>query len=194
MIAVSTVVSALAAVSIAVLTFFLVRATNKYVQETTTYVRLAQEQLNLLRAQLAAPLLLDAVSLRTTPPQLLVRCRHTGNPSSLPALIKAIRLELWALDGNGSPELTDEQRHDEVLKPGRTWARWIQGRVTAKLVILPAPSLLGFLFRHGPGHQVSGRLTVALSFLRAGQAELEEVVHEYEVHSRVLGPPRLSPL
>src|SRR5437588_2727052 len=93
LIEVATAVSALATVSIAVLTVFLVRATNRYVRETAAYVRLVQEQLNLLRAQLAAPLLLEA-ALLATPPQLVVKCRHSGNASSLPAIIKAIRLEL----------------------------------------------------------------------------------------------------
>jgi hypothetical protein len=60
--------------------------------------------------------------------------------------------------------------------------------------MLPAPGLFRFLFHQGPGHQISGRLTVILRFQRSGQTELEEIVREYEVHSRVLGPPRLSPL
>ncbi len=50
-IVISAVVSAASAAFIAVLTFFLVRATKAYTRETTTYVRLVQEQLNLLRAQ-----------------------------------------------------------------------------------------------------------------------------------------------
>ena len=190
---ISTTVSALAALSIAVLTFFLVRATNRYAGETTTYVRLVQEQLNLLRAQLAAPLLLDVGPLQVMPQEVFVRCRHSGNASSFPAIITAIRLELRLFDSGEEAEFTDEQPlNNEVLKPGGTWRKWVRGLTVSKVVTLPAPGFLGLI--RGAKERSVGRLTASLRFQRAGQTEQEEITREYWVRMTLFGPPKLDPL
>lgn len=81
--------AALAALVSAVATAVMARFSWRLASSTERYVRLLQEQLNLLRAQLAAPLLLDVSIIQGVPLRLLVRCRHSGNPSSLPAIVKA---------------------------------------------------------------------------------------------------------
>ncbi len=186
-IVISAVVSALAAVSIAVLTFFLVRATNKYVGETTKYVRLVQEQLDLLRAQLAPPLLLDIELVPDAFLQLFARCRHSGNSSSLNVILKAIEIRMCPLEGGEEAEIADRQGlNDFLLKPGKTWSR----HIAVKIAALPTPRPWRFWFRR----QTVGRLNVTLQFQRAGQIETGEVQREYEVRTAFFPGPKLYPL
>jgi hypothetical protein len=189
LIVISTAVSALAALSIAVLTFFLVRATNRYVKETTKYVCLVQEQLGLLRAQLAAPLLLDVDLFPGTPLQLFARCRHSGNPSSLSAIIKGVTLRIHAVGGGEETLALDDQHFDDVLNPGKAWRKPVGPKVAAKIAGLRPPELWRALLHGGPWHQAAGGLSVTLRFQRAGQAEFEEVTRDYEVRTRALGGP-----
>lgn len=184
--AISAVVSAFAALSIAVLTFFLVRATNRYVAETAKYVRLVQEQLNLLRAQLAAPLLLDVWFFNGASPQLTLKCRHSGGPSSLPAILKHAVLQFYPLEGPTEAEVSDEVSLNQILSPGKTWSRSLTGKVAAKISRLPSPNPWHALFRGGPRLRAAGRLSVTLRFQRSGQAESEKASAEYEVRTHFL--------
>jgi hypothetical protein len=194
LIVISTAVSALAALTIAVLTFFLVRATGRYVQATIKYARLVQEQLDLLRAQLAAPLLVDVIFVQATAPQLIAKCRHSGNPSSLPAIIKAVSLRMSPLQGGGQDEVSDGFSLNDILGPGKTWTKSFGGKIAVKIGGFPAPGLWRALFHGGPRQQTAARLSVTLRFQRGGQTELEEVTREYEVRTRHFGGPTLVPL
>lgn len=185
--AISAIVSALAAVSVATLTFFLVRATNRY-------VRLVQQQLSLLRAQLAAPLLLDVSIIQGVPLRLIVRCRHSGNPSSLPAIVKAALVHVYPLEGGVETEASEEVSINDILKPGKTWSRIFAGAPSLKIGSLPAPSLWRALFHGGPRQQMVATLSVTLHFQRGGQTELEQVTSEYEVRTRHFGGPALAAL
>jgi hypothetical protein len=142
--AISAIVSALAAVSVATLTFFLVRATN-------TYVRLVQQQLSLLRAQLAAPLLLDVSIIQGVPLRLIVRCRHSGNPSSLPAIVRTASVHVYPVESAEESEAGEEVSLNDILKPGKTWSRIFAGAPSLKIGSLPAPSLWRALFHGAPG-------------------------------------------
>lgn len=194
-IVISTVVSALAALSVACLTLFLVRATNRYVAETAKYVRLVQEQLDLLRAQLAAPLFLSASFIQGTTPQLVVSCRHSGNPSSLNAILRAVTLQLLPPQGAEEAKEPEEHRLDNVvLKPGKTWRTSLGGTVALRIGRLPAPGFWRALLHGGPRQQTVARLCVTLRFQRGGQTDLEEVTSEYEVRTQHVGGPALVPL
>ncbi len=182
--AISAIVSALAAVSVATLTFFLVRATN-------TYVRLVQQQLSLLRAQLAAPLLLDVSIIQGVPLRLMVKCRHAGNQSSLPAIVKAALVHVYPLQAGVETEATEEVPLNDILKPGKTWSRTFVGAASLKIGSFTAPNLWHALFHGGQRQLVVATLSVTLHFQRGGQTELEEVTSEYEVRTRHFGGPAL---
>lgn len=187
-IVISTVVSALAALSVACLTLFLVRATNRY-------VRLVQEQLGLLRAQLAAPLFLSASFIQGTTPQLVVSCRHSGNSSSLNAILQAVTLLLLPLQDE--EEVKGPEEHslsNVVLKPGKTWRTSFGGTVALRIGRLPAPGFWRALLHGGPRQQAAARLSVTLRFQRGGQTDPEEVTSEYEVRTQHIGGPALVPL
>lgn len=188
LIVISAVVSAVAAASVAALTVFLVRATNRY-------VRLVQEQLDLLRAQLRATLVLDVrFSLVGVDSKFFVTCTHAGSLSSLPAIIKAVTLRTRPLEGREGGDAPDEHSFNDVLQPGRTWSRLVGGSVAAKIAGMPPPGLLRALFHRGPWQQAVGLLSVTLSFERGGQARLEEVTRDYEVKTRLLRGPELVSL
>lgn len=193
-IAVSAVVSALAALSIAALTFFLVRATNRYVAETAKYVRLAQEQLTLLRTQLAAPLLLNASSIHGSTPQICIVCRHSGSPSSLPAILRAVVLTVQPTNSGEDARVAEEVPvGDFVLQPGKAWSKALAGKIAAKVAVMPKPSLTRALFHGGIKKQTSGTLVATLRFQRAGQTETEEVTKEYEIRTHLLKGTTLVP-
>jgi len=188
-------VAAVAAIVSAVATAVMVRLSSRLARSTENYARLVQEQLDLLRAQLAAPLLLDVNFLQGPVPQLTARCRHSGNSSSLPAILTAVTLRLLLPEGSEESQETEEHRlNDDILKPGKTWSRSFGDTTALKIGRLPAPAFWRAVFHGGPRQQTAARLSVTLRFRRGGQTGIEEVTREYEVRTRHFGGPALEPL
>src|SRR5690348_10728283 len=97
-----TGIIAVATVAYVIVTGFLWSATKSYVQ-------LVQEQLDLLKMQLAPSLIIDLglVSIGLNM-EIAARCRHAGNPSSVSAILKTITLIVRAADTEGQSEVADE--------------------------------------------------------------------------------------
>jgi hypothetical protein len=136
-------------------------------------------------------LLLDLGLFPGTPLQLFARCRHSGNPSSLSAIIKRLTLRIHPVDAGEETLALDDQHFDDVLKPGNAWRKPVGPKVAAKIAGLRRPGVWRALLHRGPWQQAAGGLSVTLRFQRAGQAEFEEVTRDYEVRTRALGGPVL---
>ena len=189
LVAISAVISALAALSIVFLTCSLVGATKQYVAETAKYVHLVKEQLDLFRAQLAAPLLLDVSFVEGLTPQLTIRCRHAGNSSSLPIVLESVDLQLVPRAGQAASE---QHSLSDFLNPGRAWGRSFSGATASAIGRLPSPNSWHALFGRAPKQTSVAVLTVTLNFKRA--QEPDSVTRDYEVRKHYLRGRTLAPL
>ncbi len=179
-------VAAFAALVSGAATIALARLTGRLTKATETYANLVREELDLLRAQLEAPLLFDV---QLSYPTCYARCRHFGSSNSLPIQIKRVELQLEATERLGSPLAKDEHIFEDYLKPGKSWTKQVGQTVASKANLLPSPGFWAGLVGVAPKQQKAGILTARLEFLRAGESA--EIVREYEVWTHWLSMPRL---
>jgi hypothetical protein len=180
--------AALAAAVSAAATVVMARFSWRLARSTEDYVRLTQEQLKLIRAQAAPPLLLDVAYISGASPELLATCRHSGNSSSLAAILKAVQVRICPLDNGERDEIADTQRlNDYLFKPGKTWSGRVAKEIAATIAVLRAPRSRRSWFRR----QSVGRLSVTLEFQRAGQNGIEQVTREYDVRTAFFPGPML---